>query len=106
MFLPTLRFTVSKLYRMFTASSPKLTSPLAIIQFLHKYIMCMSYDYILALSTVLVIALFPGLPYFQLLITYAKMEGEGLETTMCCTAGVMILDATAHSHSYAQLQRS
>ena len=57
------------------------------------------------LSTVLVIALFPGLPYLRLLITYAKMEGEGLETyhVICGTADVMILDATAHSHSYAHL---
>jgi len=57
------------------------------------------------LSTVLVIALFPGLPYLRLLITYAKMEGEGLETyrVICGAADVMILDATAHSHSYAHL---
>ena len=55
------------------------------------------------LSTVLVIDLFPGLPYLQLLITYAKMEGEGLETyrVICGTTDVMILDATDCLHSYA-----
>ena len=104
-FLPTLRFTVSKLHRMFTASSPKLTHHLPLSSFFICISCACHVTTYWLLNTVLVIALFPGLPYLRLLITYAKIEGEGLETyhVICGTADVMILDTTAHSHSYAHL---